>query len=78
MIGSGVSVSNAKPEIVTETIKKIKAVNDMIPVLCGAGVSNAEDVKKALGLGVDGILLASAFVKAEDPKKFLSGLAEMF
>lgn len=78
LIGSGISVSNAKPEIVTETIKKIKAVNDKIPVLCGAGVSNAEDVKKALGLGVDGVLLASAFVKAEDPKKFLSELAAMF
>jgi triosephosphate isomerase len=78
LIGSGVSVSTAKPEIVTETVKEIKKINSKITVLCGAGVSNADDVRKALELGSEGVLLASAFVKAEDPKKFLSGLAAVF
>ena len=78
LIGSGVSVSTAKPEIVIETVKEIKKINQKIPVLCGAGVSNKNDVRKALELGSDGVLLASAFVKAENPKKFLAELASVF
>jgi len=78
LIGSGVSVSTAKPEVVTETVKAIKKINEKIPVLCGAGVSNKDDVRKALELGSDGVLLASAFVKAQDPKKFLAELASVF
>lgn len=78
LIGSGISVSTAKPEIVKDTVTEIKSINDKIPILCGAGISNAEDVKKALGLGVDGVLLASAFVNAPDPKEFLKSLAGMF
>ena len=78
LIGSGISVSNAKPEIVTNSVREIKAIDKKITVLCGAGVSNAEHVKKALELGAEGVLLASAFVKAEDPKKFLQSLAEVF
>ena len=78
LIGSGISVSSAKPEIVTNSVREIKAIDKKITVLCGAGVSNADDTKKALALGAEGVLLASAFVKAEDPKKFLSGLASVF
>ena len=78
LIGSGVSVSNAKPEVVTNTVDAVKAVNAKIPVLCGAGVSNATDVKNALKLGSEGVLLASAFVKASDPKKFLQDFAGVF
>jgi len=46
------------------------------PVLCGAGVSNASDVKKAVELGAKGVLLASAYVKAKDPKALLLSMAE--
>jgi triosephosphate isomerase len=78
LIGSGVSVSESKPEVVTDSIREIKNVDPNITVLCGAGVSNAEHVKKAIELGSEGVLLASAFVKAEDPKEFLRGLAAEF
>ncbi len=78
LIGSGVSVSNAKPEVVTGTVAAIKKINPNITVLCGAGVSNAEDVKNALRLGAEGVLLASAFVKAKDPKTFLESLVSAF
>jgi triosephosphate isomerase len=76
LIGSGISVSNAKPEVVVDTVKMVKDVAN-IPVLCGAGVSNAADVKKAIELGADGVLLASAYVKAKDPKKLLSEMASI-
>jgi triosephosphate isomerase len=78
LIGSGVSVSKAKPEIVVDSVRAVKDVNRKVSVLCGAGVSNKEDVKKAMELGAEGVLLASAFVKAKDPKTFLSGLASVF
>ena len=74
LIGSGISVSKAKPEIITNTVKEVKNIQD-IPVLCGAGVSNGEDVRKAVELGADGVLLASAFVKAKDPKAVLLDMA---
>ncbi len=78
LIGSGVSVSKSKPEIVINSVKAVKEVNQKIKVLCGAGVSNKEDVKKAMELGSEGVLLASAFVKAKDPKAFLKELASVF
>lgn len=78
LIGSGISVSKAKPEIVIDSVKAVKDVNDKVSVLCGAGVSTKEDIKKAVELGAQGVLLASAFVKAEDPKSFLSELASAF
>ncbi|MFH0817737.1 MAG: triose-phosphate isomerase [Candidatus Micrarchaeota archaeon] len=75
LIGSGISVSKAKPEVVTDTVKAVQTVSD-VPVLCGAGVSTPEDVKKAMALGVCGVLLASAFTKAPDPKELLLKMAE--
>ena len=74
LIGSGVSVSKAKPEIVTNTVEAVKCIRN-IPVLCGAGISNGEDVRKAVELGADGVLLASAFVKASNPKAVLLDMA---
>ncbi|MEW6722014.1 MAG: triose-phosphate isomerase [Candidatus Micrarchaeota archaeon] len=78
LIGSGISVSKSKPEIVINSVKAIKEVNHKITVLCGAGVSDKDDVKKALELGAQGVLLSSAFVRANDPKAFLSELAGVF
>jgi len=78
LIGSGVSVSKSRPEIVINSVKAVKDINPKITVLCGAGVSDRHDVKKALELGSEGVLLASAFVKAKDPKAFLADLASVF
>lgn len=78
LIGSGISVSSARPEVVTDSVREIKGIGPKIMVLCGAGVSNADHVKTAIGLGAEGVLLASAFVKAEDPKEFLGSLASQF
>lgn len=78
LIGSGISVSDAQPEIVINSVKAVKEVNDKVLALCGAGVSSKSDVKKSLELGAEGVLLASAFVKAKDPKAFLAELASVF
>lgn len=71
LIGGNVSVSVAKPEIVTATTKAIKG----IPVLCGAGIKTAQDVAKAMQLGVKGILVASGVTLAKDPEQVLKDFA---
>ncbi len=73
LIGTGVSVSKARPEVITEGVKAVKAVAD-IPVLAGAGITYREDVIRAVELGAEGILLASAVMKAKDP----SAAVDMF
>ena len=78
LIGSGISVSTAQPEIITNTLEKVRAANSAVKVLCGAGISNKEDAKKSYELGAQGVLLASAFTKAENPKAVLENIAEGF
>jgi triosephosphate isomerase len=76
LIGSGISVSKAKPEIVTDTIKLVRKVNPKMTILCGAGISTAEDVAKAIQLGTRGVLVASGIVKAKNPYSVLCSFAE--
>ncbi|WP_295721736.1 triose-phosphate isomerase [uncultured Methanobrevibacter sp.] len=74
LIGSGISVSQAEPEIVEGTVDKVKAINSNVKVLCGAGISTGEDMAQALELGAEGVLLASGIVKADNPKDALLDL----
>ena len=76
LIGTGVAVSKAQPEAVTNTIKLVRKVNDEAVILCGAGISHGEDVAVALKLGVQGVLVASAIVKAKDPYTILREFAD--
>ncbi|MBD3398119.1 triose-phosphate isomerase [Candidatus Micrarchaeota archaeon] len=78
LIGSGKSVSKNQPDVITESLNKVHEVSTEIPLLVGAGVSNAEDVEVALALGATGVLLASAFVKAPEPVRFLEDIAKPF
>jgi len=76
LIGTGIPVSKAKPEVVRDTVRIINEINPRIKVLCGAGISSGEDVKKALELGTVGVLVASKVVKAEDPRAVLEDMAK--
>jgi triosephosphate isomerase len=76
LIGGDISVTTAKPEIVTDAVEAVRKVDSEIGVLCGAGVKSREDVRKALELGTVGVLLASGVVKAHDPRKALMDLAK--
>ncbi|MEM4260607.1 MAG: triose-phosphate isomerase [Candidatus Woesearchaeota archaeon] len=76
LIGGDISVSNAKPEVITKTIKKVHKVKK-IPVLCGAGVKTKDDIKKAIKLGSRGVLLASGIVLAKNPAKLLKKLVSV-
>lgn len=74
LIGGNTSVSTAKPEVVEEAVRRVKEVDPDVKILCGAGVKDGEDVKAALDLGTEGVLLASGLVKAEDKDKVIADL----
>jgi triosephosphate isomerase len=76
LIGSGIPVSKARPEVVSGSVNECRSVNPDVNVLCGAGITNGEDVAAALRLGSTGVLVASGVVKAADPKAKLLDLAE--
>jgi triosephosphate isomerase len=75
LIGTGIPVSKAKPEIITDTLTLVHKINKKMPILCGAGISEAEDVTSALKLGTQGILVASGIVKAKNPYNILTTFA---
>ncbi len=75
LIGTGISISKARPELITESLKQIRKVNPSVKVLCGAGVTTAEDVSKALELGSEGVLVASGVVRSRDPRSVLESMA---
>lgn len=74
LIGGDVSVTTANPAIVSDTVKAVQEINDKVGVLCGAGVKNGKDVKKAIELGAQGVLLASGVVKATNIRDVLIDL----
>jgi len=76
LIGTGIPVSKAKPEVVTDTVELVKRINPDVVVLCGAGITKGEDVAAALRLGTEGVLVASGVVKAKDPYVVLLEFAE--
>jgi triosephosphate isomerase len=76
LIGTGVAVSKAQPEAVTNTIRLVRRVNDHAVILCGAGITHGEDVSTALRLGSQGVLVASGIVKAKDPYTVLREFAD--
>ncbi|MEM1665743.1 MAG: triose-phosphate isomerase [Nitrososphaerota archaeon] len=76
LIGTGIPVSKARPEIVSESVQRIRSINREIKILCGAGITRGDDVRRAIELGSDGVLLASGVVKAKDPRAVIKEMAE--
>ncbi len=73
LIGSGNSVSTYQMESVKEFIE---IVTGKSLAFIGAGISTKKDISMGIQLGAQGFLLASAFVKASDPKAKLVELLE--
>ncbi|RLC28938.1 triose-phosphate isomerase [Candidatus Woesebacteria bacterium] len=77
LIGSKTtSVSQAKPDVVAKAVTLSKEAG--VPLIVGAGVSSAKDVKTCIELGAVGVAVASDVVIADDPKKELLNLTEGF
>jgi triosephosphate isomerase len=78
LIGGDRAVSTAAPAVVSRTVAAVAAVAPSTRVLCGAGVHQRADVRRALELGSKGILVASAVTRAPDPKVALQELIAGF
>lgn len=76
LIGTGIPVSKAKPEVVSGTVELVRRVNREVIILCGAGITKGEDVVAALRLGTAGVLVASGIVKAKDPYTVIREFAD--
>jgi len=76
LIGRGVSVSKARPELVTASIDLARGAGFGGKILCGAGIVTANDVSTAKALGVQGILVASSIVKAPSWREKIRELSE--
>jgi triosephosphate isomerase len=74
LIGSGIPVSKADPEVVRGSVEAVKRIAPRVGVLCGAGITTGEDLKAALDLGSEGVLLASGIIKAKDQRQALEEL----
>lgn len=72
LIGSGRAVSKENPAIIT---KSIQGAGSRSSVICGAGITDKDDVVKAMELGSQGILVASSIVKANSWEKKITELA---
>ncbi len=68
------SVASEKPEIIKKMVENFSG----IPILVGAGIHSAEDVKVSLKLGAKGILISSYIVKSKNPGEKLMELAKCF
>jgi triosephosphate isomerase len=75
LIGSGKAVSKENPAIVTDSIEAAAKVSQVVKVICGAGITDAADVRSALKLGAKGILVASGVIKSTSWADKISELA---
>lgn len=74
LVDTDQAVSKVNPGIVEGTVREVKKIDEKIVVLCGGGITKGEDVEAAIELGADGVLLASAVIKAKDSRAVLFDL----
>lgn len=63
LIGSGKAVSKESPQIISDSISSASKYSNC-KIICGAGITDKNDVRTALQLGVEGILVASGIIKS--------------
>jgi triosephosphate isomerase len=80
LIASGKAISQYKSQSVKKFAQLVANFNKKykthIKALCGAGISNAQDVSSAVELGCDGVLVSSSIVKSKEPAKLLREMIE--
>lgn len=70
------SVAKSKPDQIKKAVGIAKKAG--VPLIVGAGVRGADDVRISLKLGAIGVVVSSAVVLAEDPKKVVLELVKGF
>lgn len=76
LIGTGKAISTVKPGVITDAIKAVRAKNPKVLLVAGSGISNKEDVRTALELGMDAVGASKAIMDARDPKRVLDEMVE--
>jgi len=75
LIGTGRSVSSEKPDSLRRAMRIAKLLKPDIIALCGAGVSCGKDVRDAIMLGAEGVLVGSV-VRRHDFMDVLTDMAK--
>lgn len=66
-IGTGLGISNPHNiEMIVESAQ--------VPIILDAGIGTASDAARAMELGCDGVLLASAVTRADDPERMANAM----
>jgi triosephosphate isomerase len=76
LVGSATESVAGRPEVIREASEIAKLANT--PLIVGAGVHSAEDVRKCLQEGAAGIAVASDILKSSDPRGEIMDLIEGF
>lgn len=76
LVGSATTSVATRPEVIKEASEIARLAG--LPLIVGAGVHSADDVRKCLEQGAVGIAVASDILKAQDPKRELMDLVEGF
>ena len=76
LVGNATTSVATRPEVIKEASEIAKLAN--LPLIVGAGVHTADDVRKCLEQGAVGIAVASDILKSDDPKRELLELTEGF
>ena len=71
LIGTGKPVGKLLKDFISETIDLVKKINPEIIICSGAGIRDADDVKKIIRLGAESTGSTSAILKADDPARKL-------
>lgn len=72
LIATKKSITKHNPKKIKKFVQILKDTK-IIPI-CGAGISNSKDYKKALELGCRGVLVSSAIANSKNPIKFLKSI----
>jgi thiazole synthase len=67
-IGTGLGISN--PHNIAMIVEA-----SSVPVILDAGIGTASDAARAMELGCDGVLVASAITRAKDPERMARAIA---
>jgi triosephosphate isomerase len=78
LIGGTLSVSTARPEVISGTVEAVHRVSPSTLVLCGAGIRDRQDVRRSLELGAEGVLVASAVAASPRPAASMRELLRGF
>jgi triosephosphate isomerase (TIM) len=78
LIAGNISVSTAKPEVISRSVEEVRKINPRIKLLVGAGIKNSNDVRKSLEMGAKGILIASGIVFAKNQREAILDMIRGF